>query len=251
MVDGSAIGRGRLVAALALLLLGAALLLSGCASNHRAPVYTRGEQSIPASGIYQVRRGDTLYSISFRHGLDYRRVAAWNRIGAPYRIYPGQKIRLRPASTKRASKPPVARSPKPAPKSRTPAPSRPASTAQKWRWPTEGKVVRGFSRNANGKQGIEIRGRLGQAIEAAAPGRVVYSGNGLRGYGNLVIIKHDSRYLTAYGYNRRILVQEGESVSRGQRIAEMGAGSDRQPTLHFELRVDGKPVDPLRYLPGR
>jgi lipoprotein NlpD len=120
-----------------------------------------------------------------------------------------------------------------------------------WRWPVEGKVVRGFSAASQGKQGIEIAGAHGQPVRAASGGRVVYSGNGLRGYGNLLIVKHNGRYLTAYGYNSRLLVKEGDTVTAGQEIALMGSGTDRDAGLHFELRRDGRAVDPLTYLPKR
>lgn len=240
---------------LLLLLLIALIALSGCGGTYRAPVYSRGEASLPPKGVYLVHRGDTLYSIAFRHGLDYRQVARWNRIGAPYRIYPGQKLRLVPprAASRGSSSASRARSDQSStPRRPSPPPAAPAGRGElKWRWPTEGEVVRRFSANSEGKRGIELRGRAGQVVEAAAGGRVVYSGNGLRGYGNLVIIKHNGRYLTAYAYNQRILVKEGDAVAQGQKIARMGLDARKRPTLHFELRRDGKPVDPLRYLPRR
>jgi lipoprotein NlpD len=120
-----------------------------------------------------------------------------------------------------------------------------------WRWPVDGKIIRRFSANGSGKQGIELDGRVGESIFAASGGRVVYAGNGLRGYGNLVIVKHDAHYLTAYGYNSALLVKEGERVKAGQKIATMGIGPGSAAALHFELRRDGKPVDPLDYLPKR
>ncbi|ABI57170.1 peptidoglycan DD-metalloendopeptidase family protein [Alkalilimnicola ehrlichii MLHE-1] len=223
---------------------------------------------------YEVRPGDTLYAISWRHGLDYRDVARWNNLESPDRIYAGQRLRLNPpgaggrsggavASRSGGGGTPPSRSDRPATGSTTagrdsrstgtPSPVRqqaPASDID-WDWPVSGQVVKSFNRGG-GKQGIEIRGREGDAIRAAAAGSVVYSGSALRGYGNLVIIKHDSRYLTAYGYNRRLQVGEGEQVRRGQVIAEMGHGPGADhPGLHFELRRDGEPVDPTRYLPEK
>lgn len=229
-------------------LIACVLLLAGCAS-HVAPVYNRGA----SSGVYTVQRGDTLYSISFRHGLDFRTVARWNQIGPPYRIYPGQRLRLTaPArSAVRTSAPkPAAPAAKPSRPAAKPVTSTPA-IAISWRWPTEGRVTRRFAAQAQGKRGLEIAGRDGQAVVAAAAGRVVYAGNGLRGYGNLVIVKHDSHYLTAYGYNRELLVKEGDTVQAGQRIATMGSGNGRDFSLHFELRRDGVAIDPLPHLPRR
>jgi lipoprotein NlpD len=119
-----------------------------------------------------------------------------------------------------------------------------------WRWPAQGQVVRHFSPK-NGSKGIDIAGRSGQAVNAAAGGRVVYSGSGLRGYGKLIIIKHNNSHLSAYAHNERLLVKEGDTVNGGQRIASMGRAGDRQVKLHFQVRRNGKPVDPLRYLPKR
>ncbi len=249
------------------LALAAALVLAACAE------FDYGERSVTASGppqpaststSYRVRRGDTLYSIAWRNGLDYRRLARWNDIPHPYTIYPGQRLALRPqpgASASRRGTPATASSPQPRPAASTPAPGadRPepgqdggsASASPSWQWPVEGPVLRGFEADGTGKRGISIGGREGQPVRAAAQGRVVYSGDGLRGYGNLVIVKHSERYLTAYGYNQELLVREGERVSGGQRIARMGLGPGRRALLHFELRRDGEPVDPRRFLPRR
>ena len=117
-----------------------------------------------------------------------------------------------------------------------------------WGWPTKGKVIAGFNENG-GPKGVQIAGNLGQAIVASAPGRVVYTGNGLRGYGNLVIIKHNDTYLSAYAHNRVVLVKQGDVVTRGQKIAEMGKSDANRVMLHFEIRRMGKPVDPMKFLP--
>jgi len=255
---GRVIHKARCLIRWGILLLALAQLI-GCASN-MAPVYTPSERALIAGADhYIVRKGDTLYSISWRHGLDYRTVARWNQINPPYLIRPGQRLRLRgapaPARPAPASRPPAKKAAA-APKKT--APARPAAkqssttraaTSIKWQWPTNGRVSRKFSVDAQGKQGIELQGKLGQPVMAAANGNVVYAGSGLRGYGNLIIIKHGGSYLTAYGYNREILVQEGDTVRAGQRIGTMGTGPGRQAALHFELRREGKPVDPLRYLP--
>ncbi len=241
----------------ALLVVVAVLMgLYGCTTSVLAPVDGRGVYS---GGYYTVAKGDTLYSIAWRHGVDFRSVARWNRIEPPYLIRPGQRLRLTapPTQTAVASAPPKQTASKPTPTATTtrktsPPSARNAGSSIAWRWPVEGEVTRRFTANGNGKQGVEISGRTGQPVVAAASGRVVYAGDGLRGYGNLVIIKHDTRYLTAYGYNDSLLVKEGDVVKAGQRIATMGRGPGRSsPAVHFELRRDGKAVDPLSYLPRR
>ena len=242
------------------LALGLLLLVAGCAEFDYDPDAAPARAApAPAAGVYEVRRGDTLYSIAWRHGVDYRRLARWNGIAFPYTIYPGQRLRLKPsagaparsaAAPAREARSPSAPASRP-PREPQPAERRGAAPTLAWRWPVDGPVLRGFSRGGDGKRGIAIGGSLGQTVQAAAPGRVVYSGSGLRGYGNLVIVKHSDRYLTAYGYNRELLVQEGDRVGVGDAIARMGLGPGRQAALHFELRRDGEPVDPARYLPDR
>lgn len=274
----------------ALTLIGlAALLVSACAPWQPPPGRAGGAppdepqrrvvQAPPA--FYEVRRGDTLYSIAFRFGLDWRAVANWNQIQAPYTIRPGQELRLRepprrqpvrstePVEQTRAagneprdSSPPaepvaVARAEPSAP-SRTPAnestvdSSAPARSVAgvSWQWPTEGRVSRPFDAAAT-RKGIGIAGQSGQSVQAAAGGEVVYSGTALIGYGELVIIKHSDKLLSAYGHNRRRLVAEGDRVQRGQKIAEMGANEREEPLLHFEIRRDGEPVNPLDFLPKK
>lgn len=222
-----------------------------------------------------VQPGDTLYSISWRYGYDHREVAAWNSISPPYTIYVGQQVLIIPpyqATPREAPR----RSPTHVAKSsaktsaavsqaavidRSPSPSaikklrkpetrneRRPNTKIDWRWPVKGALRSTFGPNA-GRKGLDIAGKLGQPVLAAAGGKVVYSGNGLIGYGNLVIIKHDAHYLSAYGHNRRLLVKEGSEVKQGQKIAEMGDSGKEGVVLHFEIRRDGKPVNPLRYLP--
>lgn len=214
-------------------------------------------------GSYIVRRGDTLYGIAFRYGLSHHNIASWNRLREPYTIYPGQRLRLtapvRPVASSRSvqTKPPQANDTKSA---APPAASQPRRTAprpaasnvvKKWIWPAEGKVVTQFVSADPNRKGIDIAGKAGQEIKAAADGRVVYSGNGLVGYGELVIIQHSDSLLSAYGHNRKRLVAEGENVTAGQRVAEMGATGSETTKLHFEIRVDGVPVDPRGYLPQR
>jgi len=232
---------------------------------------------------YTVQPGDTLYSISWRYGYDHRQVAAWNEIPPPYQIYVGQQIRLISPYQRTARPGPSHTSPPTgaiAPATGSVAVSRPAEIAPSttapipathsrtqarvvenpakrhhndkiaWHWPTDGSVRNRFD-PSSGKKGLDIEGRMGQPVLAAASGKVVYSGDGLIGYGNLVIIKHDDTYLSAYGHNRRLLVKEGNEVKQGQKIAEMGDSGKQGVILHFEIRRDGKPVDPLRYLPKR
>lgn len=195
---------------------------------------------------YTVRTGDTLYSIGWRFGLDYRDIARWNGIGRDYRIEVGQRLSLRPppgaAAARVPSSPPRA-GPKAPPAKLPPAPP--------WRWPVEGGRVAGPVRQPSGGVGLRIDGELGQPVLAAADGKVVYTGTGLHGYGVVIIVNHVNGWLTAYGHNATVLVGEGEPVRAGQRIATMGLGTGQRPMLYFEIRIEGKPVDPLSQLPKR
>lgn len=217
-------------------------------------------------GFYRVRRGDTLIGISLDHGVAWRDIAAWNQIDNPNLIEVDQLLRIRPpGSTSIASAPRSAPDPKqqseirplagakPAPTPQ-PAPAATAPTAKaldsiQLAWPAQGQVITQFA--DPGYKGIALAGTEGDPILAAGDGRVVYSGNGLRGYGNLVIVKHDGDFLTAYAHNKTILVAEGQSVKRGQKIAELGKTDSDIPKLHFEVRRSGKPVDPLKFLAQR
>lgn len=259
------------------------------------PYRERNRGSLNASQ-YQVQRGDTLYSIAFRAGLDVRTLAGRNNISSPYTIYPGQKIQLSaPAATKNsrnasstpAAKPVVAKSAsagrssvvtkksnqtksnssakttKPVASSNqtrygqpTPVESRQKTANNtsvgnkvQWHWPVKGKIVSRFSTLEHGNKGVDIAGQDGSRINAAADGLVVYAGSALRGYGNLIIIKHNDDYLSAYAHNKRILVAERQQIKAGQQIAEMGSTDATDSRLHFEIRFRGKSVDPLRYLP--
>lgn len=229
-------------------LLLVALALAACSGAPRAPVSERIRHDRPPPAEYVVRRGDTLYSISWSYGLDYREVARRNGIGPPYRIYPGQTVRLRPRRQQAAAPRPVPPTPK-APAA-APAPRSTPRGAISWTWPTDGRLLRAFS-DAEGKKGIDIGGRAGQPVMAAADGEVVYSGDGLLRYGKLIILKHDAVYFSAYAHNRALLVREGDRVEKGQRIAEMGSTGTTRTMLHFEVRRNGKSVDPMRYLPRK
>ena len=258
---------------LAAILVALTPVLGGCAGGAaRAPVSGpdahRGRTQPPATVRHAhrratwhvVRRGETLYSIAWRHGRDWRAVARWNGLRPPYRIYPGQRLRVSPPRA-RAVRRPAARDARRAEvrrhavRRKTAAKGRgkkaSARTRIVWRWPTDGRVLRRFDPEGPGKKGIAIGGRVGQPVRAAADGRVVYSGSGLVGYGKLIIIKHDETWLSAYGHNSRLRVKEGQRVRAGQRIADMGRDGKGTALLHFEIRRDGRPVDPLKLLPRR
>ncbi|MCW4456327.1 peptidoglycan DD-metalloendopeptidase family protein [Flavobacterium sp. MXW15] len=202
-----------------------------------------------------VKRGDTLYAIARQHNITPRDLAAWNRLSEPYTIYPGQSLRLYPAgaTTATTTRPPAttpAKTPTPTP---APAPvaTPPVKSDISWRWPAEGALVGRYVAGEATKQGVDIAGSSGQAVRAAANGVVVYSGAGLVGYGELIIVKHNEQWLSAYGHNRKRLVNEGQNVKAGEQIAEMGRTGANRDMLHFEIRYNGKPVDPLLYLPKK
>ncbi len=239
---------------------------------------SRPRPSLYRHSYYLVQPGDTLYSIAWRYNLSYHLLASWNGIRPPaYQIFPGQRLRLKPPA-KRHPKPTLA---KPVLAKTTPLPAKsgvqqqakppkrppqPATTRDKpvktkvatkslkllWDWPTKGKVVQTFSPGDDNRKGVWIRGQMGQQVSAAEAGKVVYAGNGLVGYGNLIIIKHDRAFLSAYGYNSKLLVKEGDRVGKGEVVARMGAPNiGGQPVLHFEIRRQGKPVNPLPLLPRK
>lgn len=215
-------------------------------------------KSYRGPGWYTVKPSDTLYSIAWRYGLDYKALARWNGIDISAPIHPGQRLRLI-----QTDRPVVATSPGTTQTPR-PATTRPAKTPgtsvaeqgvgkadpKRWLWPTDGKLLSTFLASRLDRRGIDIAGTEGQPVRAVADGRVVYSGNGLAGYGNLIIIKHSETFLSAYAYCRERLVQEGNTVKAGKVVAKMGR-KDNTVKLHFEIRRNGKPVDPLKYLPKR
>jgi lipoprotein NlpD len=210
------------------------LLLGGCASTPRPGVPT-----------YVVQRGDTLYSIAARLHVDYHELARVNGIGAGFVITPGQTLHLpgmAPAAVVHPA--PAATAPVSVPR---PVPDSPAPA---WLWPTDG-APGATVHQPTGGVGLEIAAALGAEVRAAAAGRVVYTGEGLRGYGQLVIIKHDETWLTAYGYNRELSVHEGDAVTAGEHIAAVGEGPGHRAGLYFEIRRNGRPVDPLEQLPAR
>jgi lipoprotein NlpD len=232
------------------------------------------EQQAYSAKTYQVKAGDTLYSIAWYSGNDYRDLAIINKISSPYQIQPGQLLTLvelpksiRPKvnkSTGQTSKIIINQSVDPSKKqaygeseqniNKGPIGSTTGQfpdRVKSWHWPSIETISRGFSAKEQGNKGLDFSGKLGQPILAAADGKVVYTGDALRGFGKLVIIKHSDAYLTAYAHNDNMLVKEQQWVTAGQKIATMGRSGTDMVKLHFEVRYKGKSVDPLRYLPSR
>ncbi len=294
------------------------LSLSACTlvGDQQAPVVEGSGYSTTAfarvnskpTGNYRVKRGDTLYSIAWANNMDYRTLAAMNRLDPPYRIYAGQylrtrrnffeslgqmfkresvsnqtqvaqrapiqpkakpkKVKLAKTSSQRSQKKVSQRSERKAsqPKKTVhsqskkryaarstvkkiqPSSAKKGTSIKGWRWPAKGRVVERYSERPGGNKGIDIAGNHGDSVRAAASGKVVYSGSGLKGYGQLLLIKHNNSYLSAYAHNKRILVSEGDQVKIGQKIAEMGRMNHGAIRLHFEIRRNGKPIDPMIYL---
>ena len=262
------------------------VVIVGCTVPKPAPVETRTvelerkpveahfkrNKNLVDGAFYTVRKGDTLYGIALAFGQNWRDIASWNNLSDPDKIKIGEKLRVVPKDTGNAA----VSIPLESAAIETP-PGRSTSDESKvtgnqgafgnalpdesmdrdeglvtslgWVWPANGQITEQFS-DSNSK-GITIAGASGEAIFAVSDGKVVYSGNGLRGYGNLVIIKHPDEFITAYAHNRSIFVKEGETVNKGQKIAEMGMSETDSPKLLFEVRRGGKPLDPLLYLPKR
>ena len=237
-----------------------------------------GFENAGKPGYYTVKPGDTLIRIGLESGQSHKDIARWNTLENPNRIEVGQVLRVIPPSAEPVTKPvtssqvmttpiataPVAAASAPAKPASAPAtaaaPAKPASAPvaavaatsedePSWIWPGKGAVIAEFDEQKN--KGVDIAGAAGDAVLAAADGKVVYAGAGLRGYGNLIILKHNNTYLTAYAHNQSLLVKEDQSVKRGQKIAEMGNSDADRVKLHFEVRRQGKPVDPLKYLPAK
>lgn len=239
------------------------VVMAGCAGF--TSVDQKFDGSSPVSGggnIHVVQKKETLFSVAWRYGWDYKELASANSIRPPYIIHPGQKLKVGRSIAKTnnrskkqgktLTKPRVASSPAtPSAYKSVPSAPKPVQTGQTphWRWPSQGKVIAKFSSKSPVNKGIDIAGRLGESVHAAAAGSVVYAGSGLLGYGNLVIIKHNEQFLSAYAHNKKLLVKESQQVKAGQVIAEIGSSGTDQVKLHFEIRRQGKPVDPIRYLP--
>jgi lipoprotein NlpD len=258
----------------------AMLLLSGCAAQHGPAPVVDGRTPVAAAkpavaspapaaaapeGHYLVKKGDTLYSIALEHGADYREVAQWNSLDDPTKIRVGQMLRVKPpevAATPAPGAPVVGKitsrgvearaldAPAPVAKPLPPV-APPAATkdaGSEFIWPKKGKILSNFAEPRS--KGIDIDGKMGDPVLAAAPGRVTYTGNGIPGLGKLVVIKHDNGFITVYAHNRDIMVKEQQTVSRGQKIAELGSSDADRPKLHFQIRKGSAAVDPLRYLPA-
>lgn len=205
---------------------------------------------------HRVKAGETLYSIAFAYGRDHRDLARWNRIRRPYTIFPKQKLRVIPINSdvKSIKRKIIGASQSSSGQKTAPDQNKIkyiASSKLKWLWPTTGRVTSTFSIRDPGRRGIDIAGRKGQPVNAAAEGRVVYKGKGLRGYGNLIILKHNETYFSAYAHTENMAVKENEKVKLGQRLADMSNTSSDKTKLHFEIRRNGKPVNPIKYLPKR
>ena len=243
------------------------VFVTACTPYSAPPVINKSPaRKIPPS--YVVKQGDSIYNIAWAYGLDFRDMIKWNRLKKPYPLKPGQTIALRKDGTARAvkttplkanaqstpEKPIVATTlpaKKPLSTAKTDAASAPAVTFSKapsqWNWPAEGKLIGKFS-PSKGSNGIQITGTQGSPIKATAAGDVVYVGEGLRGYGKLIIVKHSTRFLSAYAHNQDMLVEEGQRIKSGQQIARMGKSGTKTTMLHFEIRENGQSVNPLKYL---
>jgi lipoprotein NlpD len=238
---------------LLLLIAMASLLLNvGCSTTPRAKPAIVVDRSVGDNneatppGYYRVKRGDTLARIALDNGQSPRDLAQWNNLSNPNLIEVDDLILVRPPASSKMTVKPIPKTDAPKVDAAKEAPKEiVAEPGIRLSWPAKGKVTDDFSEKT---KGIDIAGKLGDPVTAASEGKVVYAGNSLRGYGNLVIIKHDNTYLTAYAHNRTLLVKEGDAVKKGQRIAEMGDTDATSVKLHFELRVNGKPVNPTPYI---
>lgn len=224
------------------------LLLVACSSNKAGT--SKASAGSYSGSVYTVKRGDTLYRISRMTGSSVGELARLNGISAPYILEIGQKLRVKSGSsaTKKTAVANTSRSRSSGSASVVKVAAPPIG-AKCWRWPTSGRVIEPFSSSDGGNKGIDIAGSRGQPIYASAAGTVVYVGNQLRGYGNLVMIKHSDDYITAYAHNDTTLVNNGQKVSAGQKIATMGSSGSDSVNLHFQIRYRATALDPQRYLP--
>jgi lipoprotein NlpD len=242
------------------IVLCALALLSGCAnqSGNRAPVTDLNGASTSVARTYVIKPGDTINKIARANGVDEATILRLNKLVNPNRLIAGQTLKLsegsepssaapRPTNTSKPEARPLDATSSSPQASETITPAADAGLIS-WGWPAKGKVIQGFTQTT---KGIDIAGNAGDAIEAAANGKVMYSGNGVRGLGNLIIVNHDNGFITAYAHNRTLLVKAGQDVKKGAKIAEMGQTDAASVRLHFEVRRQGTPVDPLQYLPSR
>lgn len=233
-------------------------VLAGCASRQtQAPVTDMSGgssgSSAPATGSYVVKPGDTLYKIAQAHNMDVGTLVRINNISDPSQLRVGQTLRLSgsgaPASSTTTTSTPAAPVPVTEPAAEPASvPRAKDANVISWGWPASGKIIQGF--NANTK-GIDIAGSVGDPVVAAASGKVMYAGNGVRGLGNLILVGHDNGFITAYAHNQKLLVKTGQAVQKGAKIAAIGQTDTTSPRLHFEIRRGGTPVNPIAYLPAR
>lgn len=232
-------------------------IISSCAQKQSAPpALSYSRDLVKGPKYYVVKKGDTLFSIGYRSGFGYKRIAVWNSISPPYNIHIGQTIKLFDSNKKLkkhnntpSNNTALLKKRGSSQKRFTNSNTITSESSLNWQWPIKGKIVKTFSQTGN--KGIDIGANPGWLVKAAAAGKVVYSGQGLIGYGNLVIIKHNEYYLSAYANNSQIRVKEGQYVKRGQEIAVVGKGLGNNSALHFEIRKYGKPVNPMYYLPNK
>jgi len=241
-------------------------ILTSCSTSNYAPVSDLNRSEHPVKqGFHRVKKGETLYSIAWRYKRNYKELAAFNGIKYPYSIYPDQLVNLAPKSRPKKKR---VYSPKRNNNKNTALGYKKKANKTKkiqekfanqrhnidnitWRWPGRGRLIARFSTKGIINKGVDLAGERGDPVLAAADGKVVYSGQGLVGYGNLIIIKHNDNYLSAYAHNSILLIKEGSYAKAGQKIAEVGSSGTHRNKLHFEVRRKGKPVDPLKYLPKR
>jgi lipoprotein NlpD len=257
-------------------------LLMGCQSPYQSPVAEIDEpRFLDSDRIHRVNEGETLYVIAWIYDLDFIHIARVNSLSSPYIIFPGQILNVDPRAqvvqqtrntatapaststgrnqerlrqTDQSTSQSASQSASQSTRQSSPVQVNPVSVRQgpvNWTWPAQGSIIGRFSQTGVESKGINIGGREGDTVMAAAAGEVVYAGSGLLRYGELVIIKHNDRFLSAYAHNSALLVAEGDRVSRGEKIAELGSTGVDTEMLHFEIRMEGKPVDPLSYLPSR
>jgi len=246
-----------------LLILLPTLLICSCSSDYLAPISERDNAPNWRPREYQIKPGDTLYSIAWEFGLDYRELARWNHIAAPHKIVTGSQLALSAPTTsnqrntqtkhyaKTGGSPPQRVTTTATKKKYRSTTTANRSTKVRWHWPTTGNLIATFSPKLGHNRGLNIAGKLNQPIKAAASGVVVYAGEGLKSYGKMIIVKHSEQYLSAYANNNAMNVREGQRVNSGETIARMGRRNDGKTMLHFEIRRNGKPVDPQKYLPKR
>lgn len=240
--------------------------VTSCGPTRYEPIRNVYRPAAPITqGSHKVRPGETLYAIAWRYNWDHEQLARANGISAPYRIYPGQILSLEnkvPGGVRQSTPSSAGSKGKSSSRYKKPvthtkpvqekvANQRHKKVDMSWSWPTKGPVIETFSLGKRVNKGIDLAGKRGEPVFSAADGKVVYSGTGLIGYGNLIIIKHSEVYLSAYAHNSRLLVKEGQTTKAGQKIAEIGSSGANRDKLHFEIRRNGKPVNPLQYLPSR